>query len=314
MEHLRAGVVLCNGARGVDDCEYWLSYMPMRNRAEVIRLMLAYANVPYAFEVVGYERWNEVKPAMNFGKTPALVDVDGGGTDLTHETAMTRYLADKLNLSGSDSFQKARVDELFSQYWHTIRNNGLTHAGELYSAKALKDASAEDAENCGRFQETHPGQLAERRQTLAPGPARLRGDLRDERDAVSGRRCPDLRRLCAVRRLVRPRRGGRLRRIGRAVPPSSMRRVCESRGGHPDDRRVPPVADEDPAVREARVRVRSGTAQSRALDGGGGDDPTKRRVSILQSNPPVTQSPSRHPWRSRCPTTPGTPPPPPSLR
>ena len=149
------GVLLCNGARGVDDCEYWLSYMPMRNRAEVIRLMLAYANVPYAFEVVGYERWNEVKPAMNFGKTPALVDVDGGGTDLTHETAMTRYLADKLNLGGSDSFQKARVDELFSQYWHTIRNNGLTHAGELYSANALKDASAEDVENCGRFQDTH---------------------------------------------------------------------------------------------------------------------------------------------------------------
>ena len=135
------GIVLCNGARGVDDCEYWLSYMPMRNRAEVIRLMLAYANVPYAFEVVGYERWNEVKPAMNFGKTPALVDVDGGGTDLTHETAMTRYLADKLNLGGSDSFQKARVDELFSQYWHTIRNNGLTHAGELYSAKALREAT-----------------------------------------------------------------------------------------------------------------------------------------------------------------------------
>ena len=143
------GVVLCNGARGVDDCEYWLSYMPMRNRAEVIRLMLAYANVPYAFEVVGYERWNEVKPAMNFGKTPALVDVDGGGTDLTHETAMTRYLADKLNLGGSDSFQKARVGELFSQYWHTIRNNGLTHAGELYSAEALKDASVEDVENWG---------------------------------------------------------------------------------------------------------------------------------------------------------------------
>jgi hypothetical protein len=41
-------VVLCNGAEHVDDVEYWLSYMPMRNRAEVIRLMLAYADVPYA--------------------------------------------------------------------------------------------------------------------------------------------------------------------------------------------------------------------------------------------------------------------------
>ena len=84
------GVVLCNGAEHVDDVEYWLSYMPMRNRAEVIRLMLAYADVPYAFEVVGYLRYEpEVKPTMNFGKTPALVDIDGQGTDLTHETAVT---------------------------------------------------------------------------------------------------------------------------------------------------------------------------------------------------------------------------------
>ena len=59
-------MVLCNGAEHVDDVEYWLSYMPMRNRAEVIRLMLAYADVPYAFEVVGYLRYEpEVKPTMN---------------------------------------------------------------------------------------------------------------------------------------------------------------------------------------------------------------------------------------------------------
>ena len=128
------GVVLCNGAEHVDDVEYWLSYMPMRNRAEVIRLMLAYADVPYAFEVVGYVRYEpEVKPTMNFGKTPALVDIDGQGTDLTHETAVTRYLADELNLGGS----------------------GLTHAGEVYSAKALRDATEDDVVNCGRFHDTH---------------------------------------------------------------------------------------------------------------------------------------------------------------
>ena len=150
------GVVLCNGAEHVDDVEYWLSYMPMRNRAEVIRLMLAYADVPYAFEVVGYVRYEpEVKPTMNFGKTPALVDIDGQGTDLTHETAVTRYLADQLSLGGSDSLTRARVDELFQQYWHTVRNNGLTHAGELYSAKALRDATEDDVVNCGRFHETH---------------------------------------------------------------------------------------------------------------------------------------------------------------
>ena len=169
------GVVLCNGAENVDDVEYWLSYMPMRNRAEVIRLMLAYADVPYAFEVVGYVRYEpEVKPTMNFGKTPALVDIDGQGTDLTHETAVTRYLADQLNLGGSDSLTRARVDELFSQYWHTVRNNGLTHAGELYSA-ADAELTAE-RERCQalltRLNATPVGHEAERsrivRQLFAP--------------------------------------------------------------------------------------------------------------------------------------------------
>ena len=31
----------------------------------------------------------------------------------------------------------------------------MTHAGELYSAKALRDATEDDVVNCGRFQDTH---------------------------------------------------------------------------------------------------------------------------------------------------------------
>src|SRR6056300_1201234 len=44
------GIILrrCESAR---EATHWLQYMPMRNRAELARLMLEYAETPYCFEV-----------------------------------------------------------------------------------------------------------------------------------------------------------------------------------------------------------------------------------------------------------------------
>jgi len=142
----------CDGTSA--PAKYWLQYMPMRNRAEVIRLMLESAEAPYALEVVGYRAWANVKPTTPFGKTPSLVDIDGCANDISHETAIIRYLGRELGLDGANALERARVDELFMQYWFTIRNGGLTHEGQLYSATALKKATREDVE-CARFQETH---------------------------------------------------------------------------------------------------------------------------------------------------------------
>ena len=135
-----------------------LQYMPMRNRAEVPRLLLEAAQAPYVLEVVGYRRWPAVKPTTEFGKTPALVDVDGAGLDVSHEAAITRFLAKSLGLAGRTPAEEARVDDLYMQYWHTIRNNSTTHAGDLYDTGALRRAVVERTEDwprVPRFQETH---------------------------------------------------------------------------------------------------------------------------------------------------------------
>ena len=46
--------------------------MPMRNRAEVPRLLLELAREPYDLEVVGFVRWAERKLQAPFGRTPTL--------------------------------------------------------------------------------------------------------------------------------------------------------------------------------------------------------------------------------------------------
>lgn len=166
-EHLRESVDLWSTSkRGVvlrrcenaSEARYWLQYMPMRNRAEVARLMLEYAEVPYALEIVGYTRWwDEVKPTTEFGKTPSLLNIDGNGKDLSHEQAIVRFLGRELGFAGADSIEEARVDELFQQYWCTIRNNGLTHEGSLYSPFALAEFRRDEIsdDDVARFQETH---------------------------------------------------------------------------------------------------------------------------------------------------------------
>ena len=117
--------------------QYRLGYMPMRNRCEVARLLLEEARCPYEFQVIGFQRWPELKPTLPFGKVPVLYDFDGAGHDLAQETAITRHLARRLGLDGQTDTEKALVDMLYDQYWCTFRNNGLTHEGDHYSVDSL---------------------------------------------------------------------------------------------------------------------------------------------------------------------------------
>jgi len=138
--------LLHGGLTSAESAPYVLQYMPMRNRAEVPRLMLEAVASPYAFEVVGFRAWPHVKPRTPFGKTPTLLvdyDASRGGPRATvsHEQAITRYLASELGLDGGPHpLGRARCDELYAQYWSTVRNHGLTHEGELYNPVALREA------------------------------------------------------------------------------------------------------------------------------------------------------------------------------
>lgn len=137
---------------------FTLSYMPMRNRAEVSRMILESSGCPYHFDVVGFKKWtDEVKPACvpewrgDFGKLPVLTSheakhalPDGTPLRIGQETAITRFLARECGVAGDDAAEEARLDSLFAFYFCTLRNNGLTHEGEHYSAGALRIEAARD--------------------------------------------------------------------------------------------------------------------------------------------------------------------------
>ena len=116
------------------------SYMPIRNRGEVIRLMLEESEVPYELEVIGYAAWTGgSKEATPEGKLPVLRNFDGEGNDLGQEQAITRFLASELGYAGTTVTERGKIDQLYSFWFSTMRNNGVSHDGDHYSVAALKE-------------------------------------------------------------------------------------------------------------------------------------------------------------------------------
>ena len=116
-----------------------LAYMPCRNRGEIPRLILEEARCPYELEVIGFQVWKQhMKPHVPYGKLPCLYDFDGLGNALGQEQAITRFLAQRVGLAGHGAAEQAKVDELYSFFFCTLRNNGLSHDGDHYSTAALK--------------------------------------------------------------------------------------------------------------------------------------------------------------------------------
>eukprot|EP00520_Triparma_pacifica_P015503 CAMPEP_0118637286 /NCGR_PEP_ID=MMETSP0785-20121206/3072_1 /TAXON_ID=91992 /ORGANISM="Bolidomonas pacifica, Strain CCMP 1866" /LENGTH=348 /DNA_ID=CAMNT_0006528463 /DNA_START=404 /DNA_END=1450 /DNA_ORIENTATION=- len=119
--------------------KYRLGYMPMRNRAEIIRLMLEESGVPYELEVFGFRDWaTSVKATTPMGKCPVLRNYDGKGNDLCQEGAITRLLASELGLDGKDSAERAKLDSLYCLWFSTMRNNGLSHDGRCVRANGAQ--------------------------------------------------------------------------------------------------------------------------------------------------------------------------------
>ena len=122
------------------DARYRFAYMPIRNRGEVIRLMLEEWGGPYELEIIGYRSWEIVKRETKQGKLPILRNFDGKGNDLGQEQAITRFLAEELGFAGKTKTDRAMVDSLYSLWFSTMRNNGVSHDGEHFSVASLKIA------------------------------------------------------------------------------------------------------------------------------------------------------------------------------
>lgn len=126
---------------GEEEPKYRLAYMAMRNRGEILRLMLEESGVSYDLEVIGFKDWERgVKASTPQGKCPVLRNYDGLGTDLGQEGAITRFLAKELELFGKTPVEESAVDSLYCFWFSTLRNNGVSHDGEHFSIASLRDA------------------------------------------------------------------------------------------------------------------------------------------------------------------------------
>ena len=134
-------VIRCGNSDDVQKPQFHLAYMPMRNRGEILRLMLEESECSYDFEILGFKNWEMgLKATAPQGKCPILRNYDGNGNDLGQEGAITRFLGRELGLSGRNSTEEAEVDSIYCFWFSTMRNNGVSHDGEHFSIASLRDA------------------------------------------------------------------------------------------------------------------------------------------------------------------------------
>mmetsp|Transcript_16364 Transcript_16364/g.27435 ORF Transcript_16364/g.27435 Transcript_16364/m.27435 type:complete len:338 (-) Transcript_16364:354-1367(-) len=143
------GIIRCGDEKYASDIDwkpkFRLAYMPMRNRGEILRLILEESGCNYELEVIGFKPWAREKEGIKAttpqGKLPVLRDFDGHGNDLGQEATITRFLAEKLDLAGRTIEERAIVDMLYTFWFSTLRNQGISHDGEHFSIAALRECN-----------------------------------------------------------------------------------------------------------------------------------------------------------------------------
>jgi len=86
-----------------------LSYFDARGRAELSRLILAYAGVRYTDQRLTGEQFASVKAKLPWGQLPTI---KYNGTMLTQSMAIARFLATEYGLTGRTSLEGAQADEI----------------------------------------------------------------------------------------------------------------------------------------------------------------------------------------------------------
>ncbi|XP_046646240.1 probable glutathione S-transferase 7 isoform X1 [Daphnia pulicaria] len=88
---------------------YKLHYFdnPRRGRAELSRLILSQAGVPFEDVRFPHSEWPNMKPTTPFGQVPIL---EVNGQMLAQSNAIARYLARQHGLAGKDEWEQAQTD------------------------------------------------------------------------------------------------------------------------------------------------------------------------------------------------------------
>lgn len=86
---------------------YKLYYFDLKGLAEAIRFLLAYGGIEYEDVRVARDDWPELKKTMPMGQLPVL-EVDG--KRVYQSSAISRYLAKKVGLAGSNDWESLIID------------------------------------------------------------------------------------------------------------------------------------------------------------------------------------------------------------
>ena len=88
-----------------------LYYLPVRARAEPIRMILAYGKIPFNDVTVSFEQWPEMKVdkiRCPFGQLPCMTLANG--VTIAQSGAITRYVAKLANIYPLDAERAAKAD------------------------------------------------------------------------------------------------------------------------------------------------------------------------------------------------------------
>ncbi|CAD5209094.1 unnamed protein product [Bursaphelenchus okinawaensis] len=102
---------------------YKFTYFNLRALAEPTRCCFYYAGVPFEDNRVEYKDWMSVKDSYPNKQLP-LFEVDG--KKLTQSGAILRFVARATGLTGKDSFEEAKADEIYHFFYDNLRAaNGI---------------------------------------------------------------------------------------------------------------------------------------------------------------------------------------------
>ncbi|XP_046744901.1 glutathione S-transferase-like [Diprion similis] len=140
---------------------YKLTYFAIAGLAEPIRFLLSYGGIDYEDNRVAHENWPAIKPKTPFEQVPIL---EVNGKTLYQSNAIVRFLANKLNLFGSDELEHYEVDAhietigdlrslLFTWQWAETPENKTAKEAETRKKAAFYLGKFENTvkENGGYF-------------------------------------------------------------------------------------------------------------------------------------------------------------------
>jgi len=110
-----------------------LSYFDARGRAELSRLILAYAGVRYTDQRLTGEQFASVKGKLPWGQLPTI---KYNGTMLAQSMTIARFLATEYGLTGRTSLEAAQADEIVDAVTDIVN----TRVGAVFEPDEAKKA------------------------------------------------------------------------------------------------------------------------------------------------------------------------------